>query len=458
MDDGEFAGSLLAAGEMELSLLPARFPTSRVFQAVVLPALFRLEVFFCVLYQSSECEEDPKRYICTMTVINLYNVFSKIRSVQMARSLNNGCALPLTLLLALALVLSACGTNLNGPGGLSQTPGGTQPDRVQIQVETMGFNQGSNPVLALVQTSLVRRLYRVVLALPEMLQDRPCTDEAGPSYWLTFLHGGQRLVELTAQRFSCQRVTIAGSSRERQTTPDFWSLVDQAIFAATPVGTPEWLALLYRPQVDHPPLTARISSIEATRRLYNAILGLPLAPSRGTCSQSSSPEYSLLFHQADLTIPSLIADQCGTIDLEGSYRTRSGTFLMTAAFKQLLKQTLAGATFAPARPDQLTLTLQPGNGTASHQVVTDTDLLRRIYTRAFMLPPAPLSLPQTCDEQDKVNGRGRWYTFGFSQWGLALLRIELFEGSCRLITLYPSGTLVWGDASFWSFVHQAARD
>lgn len=375
----------------------------------------------------------------------------------MVLSLKQGYTLSLALLMALLLVLNACGTNVSSPGSSLQTPAGDQPERVQIKVETVSLNGGKHPLLTLTQTLLVRRLYSVVQALPALPSEQACTDELGPSYTLIFWHGRQRLTALTAQRFSCQVVTVEGVSQERRATPDFWSLVDQAIYAATPAGTPRWLSIMHISQKDQPPLTARLTSIETTRQLYNAIQQQPLVSPHTSCSDAGFSAYTLLFHQADLTIPSLINQQCNTIDLEGDYRTRSGTFIMTNAFKQLLQQKLAEAAFALAQPDQLALTLVLGNSTVSSQQVTDIDLAHNLYARAFTLPLAPASLPQTCNEQDKVNGKGRWYSFDFRQWGLLLLHMELFEGSCRLITLYPSGKFVWGDASFWNLVHQAAQ-
>jgi len=369
----------------------------------------------------------------------------------------HGYALLTVPILALLLALSACGTNAGAPGNSSSAASDNQPDRVQIQVETVSLNGGIPPVLTLTQASLLQRLYNTTLALPQMSQNQACTDEAGPSYKLVFLRDGHSLTKLTAQRFSCQTVTFEGSQQPRQATTDFWALVDQAIYVATPAATPQWLAILHVPRTDQPPLTARISSSETTRRLYSAILALPLAPPRAGCSTGGTPTYSLLFHQADLTIPSLIDQQCGTIDLEGNYHSRTGRFVMTSAFRQLLNQTLAGAAFAPALPDQLSLTVLIGKGTASNQSVTDANLRRQIYSRAFTLPAAPASLPQTCDQNDKVNGKGRWYTFDFSQWGLSILHLELFEGSCKLITLYPAGKLVQGDASFWDWIHRAVN-
>lgn len=366
----------------------------------------------------------------------------------MILSLRQGCVLSLALLLVL-LAVNACGTNVATPAA--------EPDRVQIQAGMASLDGRGRPVLTLSGMPLVQRLYALVLTLPEMPSDQMCTDELGTSYTLVFWRGGQQLTALTAQRFSCQMVEVEGVQQKRRATPDFWSLVDQAIYAATPAGAPDWLALMYVPGGSQRPLTARLTSSETTRRLYSAILQLPLASSPAGCADTDVSAYTLLFHQADRTIPALLSQRCNTISLQGDYRTRSGTFLLTRAFKGLLTQTLAEAAFAPARPDQLTVSMQTGKSTVSGQQVADADLSSTLYTRAFTLPPAPVSLPQTCNAQDKALGKGRWYTFEFRQWGLLLLRLELYEGSCRLITLEPSGILLSGDASFWNLIHQAAR-
>src|SRR5579883_1800576 len=101
------------------------------------------------------------------------------------------------MVLALLLALSACGTNAGSLGSLSNTPSGDQPDRVQIQVKTVSPDGGKNSPLTLTQASLIQRLYSTTLALPEMPQNRACTDEFGPSYELSFLHGGRTLMALT---------------------------------------------------------------------------------------------------------------------------------------------------------------------------------------------------------------------------------------------------------------------
>jgi len=374
----------------------------------------------------------------------------------MVLSPRQGCMLSLALLLAL-LAVNACGTNVAAPAHTLQTSGRIQPERVQIQVGMASLDTHGRPVLTLTRMPLVARLYALVLTLPEMPHEQMCTDELGTSYTLVFWRGGQRLTALTAQRFGCQVVALEGVQQKRRATPDFWSLVDQALYAATPVGAPDWLALMYVPGEGQRPLSARLISGETTRGLYSAILQLPLASSPGSCAGTDLSAYTLLFHQADMAIPAVLSQRCNTLSLQGDYRTRGGTFLLTNAFKDLFTQALVGAAFAPARPDQLAVSIETGNGTASSQQVTDTDLSHTLYTRAFALPRAPLALPQTCNDQDKVSGKGRWYTFEFRQWGLTLLRMELYEGSCRLITLEPSGTLVSGDASFWNLVHQAAH-
>ena len=162
-----------------------------------------------------------------------------------------------------------------------------------------------------------------------------------------------------AARYGCRPVAIAGEPTDRQSTNDFWSQLDQAIYQATPVARPKQLALLHTLQLDQPPQAAQITSVEMVQHLYDAILALPQAHQNGNCSPESFHQYQLVFHTADQAIPSVIDQKCNTISLEGS-SVSTGTFIMNDQFKQLFGQTLATTPFAPAHPDRLTLDIQPG--------------------------------------------------------------------------------------------------
>ncbi|HLX40901.1 MAG TPA: hypothetical protein VKR42_10220, partial [Ktedonobacteraceae bacterium] len=215
-------------------------------------------------------------------------------------------------------------------------------------------------------------------------------------------------------------------------------------------------------QLDQPPQTAQITLVEIVQRLYDAILALPLAPQNGNCSPESLHEYQLVFHTADQAIPSVIDKTCNTISLEGNYQTRSGTFVMNGQFKQLFEQMLAVAHFASARPDRLTLDFQPENGNSRQSTIADVNLRQQLYAKIFALPTGKAQ-PNCPSGEDKVAGKGKWYTFSFTQWDLPVLGpVDVYEGSCTLISLDAGqgmgvGQILQGDAAFWNLVHRLAQ-
>jgi hypothetical protein len=331
---------------------------------------------------------------------------------------------------------------------------------VRINFDTPALDPAqSKRVMTLNVVTQVQHLYATIFALPPMPQNIACTADGGFPYTLTFQQGTKTLATVVAARYGCRPVSIAGESTDRQSTADFWSLLDQAIYQATPVARPEQLALLHTLQLDQPPQTAQITLIEAVQRLYDAILALPQAPHNGKCSPESLHEYQLVFHTADQAIPSVIDKTCNTISLEGDYKSRSGTFVMNSQFQQLFEQTLAKATFAPARPDQLTLDFEPENGVARQSTITDASLRQQLYTKIFALPTG--KAPPNCPSgEDKVAGKGKWYTLSFTQWDLpVLVNVDAYEGSCTLISLDAGqgmgvGQVLQGDQEFWDLVHR----
>jgi hypothetical protein len=365
--------------------------------------------------------------------------------------------LPGLALAALLVGLSGCG----GPPASSQAGASNAPDRVQIAIHVLDPEVGK-PIVTLTDVSLVRQLFTTVVALSPLPQNLVCTMELGPSYTLTFLQGGKTLTTATAQRYGCGRVSIAGEKQDRRANQDFWSQLNQAISQATPVARPEQLAILHTVQLDQPPQTAQITSVETVQRLYHAILALPQALQNGSCEPESLHEYQLVLHTADQAIPSVIDKKCNTISLEGNYKSRGGTFVMNGRFKQLFEQTLAAATFASARPDQLTLDLQPENGIARQSTIADAGLRQQLYTKIFALP-AGIAQPNCPPGEDKVAGKGKWYMLSFTQWDLpVLVHVDAYEGSCTLVSLDVGqgtgmGQVLQGDGEFWDLVHQAAN-
>ena len=336
----------------------------------------------------------------------------------------------------------------------SYQPSG-KPDSVQILIDAPTIQPTpEKPVVTLTDTRLVQQLYATIYALPEMPAQRACTDELGPHYTLTFSQSGKTLVTVLAMRDGCRPVSIAGESQDRRATQAFWSQLDTAIYQASPPANPDGLAIEHTPDPAQAPQTAQIASAETAQRLYNAILALKWLPQGSACTDTGIPTYQLAFQTANQTIPAVIHDDCNSIDLEGAYHTRGGWYSMTEQFKQLFQQTVAGATFAPASPDQLTLQVQ-GPSTSSQTNVADTQLMQRLYQKIFTLQPTQPQ-PNCPSEADKVAGTGKWYNLSFSQWSLPVLQIGAYEGSCMYITFSLTQQVLQSDQEFWSFVHQAA--
>ena len=356
----------------------------------------------------------------------------------------------LTLLAGLLLVgplawLSGCGT-ASSPGNAPAS----KPDRVSIQIDEV---TGTKQVVTLTVASMVQQLYSTIYTLPRMPENQACPANLGPHYTLTFSQGGKALVTVIAKRDGCLPVSIKGETRDRQATADFWAQLDQAIYHASPPASVQWLAVMRMPQTGQRPLTALISSAATAQRLYNAILALPLtSPNIGILQ--GAPTYQLVFHAADQEIPSAIDMQHNLISLNGDIHSRTGLYTLNDQFKHLLEETLAGAAFAPARPDAATLTIQKRDVTSA-QVIKDLTFMEQFYMKFTTLQPAQPQ-PDCPSGADKVAGKGIFYDFHFSQWSLPILQAMAYEGSCKLIENTLTGQYYRGDQEFWNLVHRSA--
>ena len=299
---------------------------------------------------------------------------------------------------------------------------------------------------------MVQQLYTTIYALPQMPDNLPCPANLGPHYTLTFQQGAKALVTVVAMRDGCEPVSIKGEAHDRRASSDFWAQLDQAIYHASPLASVQWLAVMRTPQTGQLPLTARITSAGTAQRLYNAILALPLAtPNMGYLQ--GSPAYQLVFHAANQEIYSTIDMQHHLISLNGNLQSRTGLYTINDQFKRLLDETLAGATFAPARPDAATVSIQKKD-LSSQQMIKNMTFIEQIYAKFNALPAA--QPPQDCPSgADKVAGKGTFYTFLFSQWSLPVLQAQVYEGSCKLIQNNTTGQSFQGDQEFWDLVHRA---
>jgi len=361
--------------------------------------------------------------------------------------------LPGLLLAGLLAGLSACGLASSGPGPAPASPPGDKPDSVSILIDAPGPTQ-QKPVVTLTVARMVQQLYATIYALPQMPDKLACTAEAGPHYTLTFHQGSKTLVTVIAMRDGCRPVSIAGESHDRQATAAFWTQLDQAIYAATPPAQVKWLAIQHLPHPGQSPQTARITDVTTAQRLYHAILALPLTP-QGNIYADSSPAYQLVFHAADQMIPSVISQKLNLISLEGLFQSRGGTYTMNEPFKHLLGEILAGATFAPARPDTASLTLSREGSTSQQTRITDAALLQKLYKKVYTLQRTHAQ-PNCPSGADKVAGKGTFYDYSFTQWDLPILRVSIYEGSCRLIEITSTGQFLQGDQEFWNLVHHGA--
>lgn len=369
------------------------------------------------------------------------------------------CSLLASLLVGLLLVLAGCGVTSSPSGAGSSARASGTPDSVRIAIDQV---VGAQPVVTLTDVKLARQLYATLLALPPEPPDQACPADLGPHYTLTFRQGSKTLAAVLARRDGCWPVTIAGEAPDRHASQAFWTQLDQAIYVATPPARPAALAIQYTPDPTHVPQTARIPSAAVAQRLYDAILTLTRAPWDPGCADTAVPRYQFVFQAPNQLVPALMHDACNTIELntiglQGDSRTRSGVFVMDDQFKQLFQQIIGEATFAPASPDHLTLTIERMLTSEHSKTINAAALTQRLFQETFRL--APMHPQPPCPtEADKSAGVGTWYMFSFSQWGLPVLQVQAYEGSCTLVELVytSSQQVVQGDQTFWNLVHQAA--
>lgn len=366
----------------------------------------------------------------------------------------------ISVILGAVMMLSACGIS----AGASSTPptAGTSsnsPDSVRIEIDAFspGIPPGTKPMLTLSDGALVRQLYATIFALPALPANRACTDELGPHYTLTFRYHSTTLASVQADRDGCRPVTIIGKTPVRQGTSAFWQQLDQAIFTATPPLSPDRLAIAFTSQSGKAPQTALITSAATARQFYDAILALPLASAAQACSDELLPTYQFVFFAGEQTAPASINDSCQTVIVEGGYQSRGGAFAMNDQFRSLLRSLLAGATFAPARPDQLALSVAKGHTTSDQPNVSDTQLMLALYDYIFTLPETAFQ-PGCPPDADKLAGKGTYAMFTFTQWSLPLVQIATYEGSCTFVQIATTGQRLRADQSFWDLVHRALAE
>ena len=361
---------------------------------------------------------------------------------------------PLALLVVLLGLLSGCGSNT--PVGTQ--PSGPQPDSVKITLLLVTTAKGSPaPMVTDHNLSQVHELFQAMETLPQMPQQIGCTADLGPHYQLDFSQGGRELASALARHDGCGPVTIKGESGDREADQAFWALLLQDISASTPVPSLTSLAIARAQAGLHPMLTARTTDPATAQRVYNAILALPLETHSSCYDQS--PAYDLAFQTASQTIPATISQTCQTITLTSSLDTLTSTYTLTPGFQQLFAQVINNLTFAPAQPEALSRSVMVHNGATTTGKVLNASLMQQLYQGIFTLTSAPI--PPNCPSgEDKIKGTVSLYDFTFTQWGLPIMNLSVYDASCKMISpsfgLAQNTTLV-GTASFWQLVYQAAK-
>jgi hypothetical protein len=238
---------------------------------------------------------------------------------------------------SLGLILAALLTALSGcTGGQPSTSlvgvGTNAPDQVQITIHLLQPPGGNNPQITLTDVPRVQQLYSSVVGLPPLADDAVCPANKSLSYTLTFLRQGNVVTTVNADSSGCGTALVAGDKLLRQASQAFWSRLEHDISLVTSAARPpEQLAILHRLRLDQLPQTALFASAVTVQHLYPAILQLPSAPQYKSCAPESLPEYLLVFHSPEQTIPAVLNQTCQTIFLErGNFPSPVVTLSMTA--------------------------------------------------------------------------------------------------------------------------------
>lgn len=365
------------------------------------------------------------------------------------------------LLFSFILLLSSCGNMAESQGG-SQAPATINPD--QVQIEITGFSPANDkPSLTLTDKARVQKLYALINALPAMPENSVCTAEGGPAYQLIFQQVNQRLAPMEAQRSGCKPITIGREKGSRQTSPEFWQLLDQAIYYATPLAQVQSIAIQQTQLTNLTAQTARLTSATTAQKFYEAILALPqLKVEDEVCYSSTQLDYHLVLQTAKQAIPVCLSTKQNRITIEGAQKVRGGTYAINQQFRQIWQSIMASVTFAPARPDHLLIKLDNRNQ-RSDILVHDILLRDALYNKTLTLPAA--AVPKDCPSgEDKIANKQVFYQLQFTQWNLPVRIIEAYEGSCKEVENQTvgqytgeegTGHFYTADAAFWTMLHKA---
>ena len=349
------------------------------------------------------------------------------------------------LLASLLFLLAGCG----------QTAAPALPTKekaMKVQIEINASVPNKQPTkLTLQRQDLVHKLYTTISALPVVTDpNRPCTMELGPRYTLIFTEADEKtLIEAEAQRYGCRPVIIKGETQQRDTNPEFWKLLDQVLREAAPPATVQKLALLHNGQ------TALIDSAQQAQALYDALIKLPPVPEGDPNQPEKQSAYQITFFTAHGTLSGTIDKQYAR--LEGNEQARGGSYYVNDAFMQQVQDISKSAHYAPGRPDALTVTVSGPEISMRSFIDTqseDAPIMQQLYTKITRLPQKAASCST---EEEKRQKKLTTTSLHFTQWGLPLLSVEIYEGEhCQQVLPGP-GSEVQPDDEFWNLLHKLNR-
>lgn len=346
----------------------------------------------------------------------------------------------LSLMLAVSVMLAACGALTGKTGNYSGAP-------ESVTIIASLILPPTPATIEVKDAATAQRLYDAAVNLPVAPQQRACPAIAGPHYEMTFHQSGQPDVTFVADRGGCQDVTLAQND-VRQADAAFWKMLERVVFDFAPPFKAARLGILrFAPGAK--PTLAAIPSAQAAQTLYDAARALPAQAKDPICDDMIGPRSELLFFAGDQHVQ-VTADEsgCGSVTFPQTSDKRQPD----TAFWDLLAKTAGSVKVTEARPDHLSVKTEPINGNpsgvASVTDVRDTALMARLYDVTLALPP--LAGKPSCATPSQT-----LYGLSFEVDGLLLLTAVTDQSGCAAVTL-NEGDQRATTPEFWMLARQAA--
>ncbi len=366
---------------------------------------------------------------------------------------------PLALLpLVCALLSPACGLLQHQQPPKPLVALHNSADLTKLQIELFEAGNAAPETRYVIGQKIAQQVYQAALASPRPTQGRGCPAIGGPRYQLVFWAGTHTAEIITADRGGCRDLFLRGDLR--QATPDFWSVLDQAISSAPHVKQPDHVEIVRYQGNVQVPLYAKMTSARQAQKLFTALSAfLSTSPSTtGRCADQAATYDDLFFYEGEVLLRAQVfGGDCSQVRIAG--QPPAPSLHPTEQFLHQLHQELSGVTFAPVRPDTLEIehaptSIQSGSG-PDFRSSRDQGAIQKLYHTASNLPLWPSNKASSCASQRTATS---YDVLTFSQGGAWLLSITAFSG-CAAISFNRAG-IEGGFArqatqEFWDLVHRA---